>query len=95
MVYISDLGTNLDEAVYKILKYVDDSKLLAEASTEAEVERLQENLNTVYQWATHNNMKWNEVKFQMMRFGKDTELKENTDFFTPEYEERIEEKDTI
>ena len=40
-------------------------------------------------------MKWNEVKFQMMRFGKDTELKENTDFFTPEYEERIEEKNTI
>ena len=31
----------------------------------------------------------------MMRFGKDEDLKENTDFFTPNYEDRIEEKDTI
>ena len=85
----------MEDSIYKLLKYVDDSKVLAEASTEDEVQRLQENLNNVYQWADTNNMRWNEVKFQIMRLGKDEELKENTKFFTPNYEELIDEKDTI
>ena len=47
LVYILDLGSTLDESICKLLKYVDESKVLAEASTEDEVQRLQENLNNV------------------------------------------------
>ena len=40
-------------------------------------------------------MRWNEVKFQMLRMGKNIELRDSTNFFTPNFEEMIEEKETI
>ena len=84
LIFISDLGQDLDDGVCRILKYVDDSKILAEANSFNEVESLQENLNKIYFWATRNNMKWNSLKFQMLRLGKNQELKDSTYFFTPE-----------
>ena len=33
LIFISDLGENIDHSICKILKYVDDSKVLAEAIT--------------------------------------------------------------
>ena len=45
LVYIWDLDSTLDDSICKLLKYVDDSKVLAEASTDDEVQRLQDELN--------------------------------------------------
>ena len=40
-------------------------------------------------------MKWNSLKFQMLRLGKNQELKDSTYFFTPEYSDIIEHKEVI
>ena len=37
LIFISDLGDNIDDSVCKILKYVDDSKVIASTNTEQEV----------------------------------------------------------
>ena len=95
LIFISDLGQDLDEGICRILKYVDDSKILAEANNFNEVESLQENLNKIYCWATKNSMKWNSLKFQMLRLGRNQEFKDSTFFFTPEYSDIIEHKEVI
>ena len=34
-------------------------------------------------------MKWNALKFQLLRFGKNENLKEDSNYFTPQYSEVI------
>ena len=60
LIFISDLGENINDSVCRILKYVDDSKVIASANSEDEGQVLQDNLDVIYQWATKNNMNWND-----------------------------------
>ena len=62
LIFVSDLGENLDLAIAKILKYVDDSKILGKIATEEDVFKLQDEVNSIYSWATLNNMSWNHLK---------------------------------
>ena len=87
LIYISDLGKNI-EALIKI--YVDDSKIKDRIKTEEDVEKMQTNLEKMYEWEMTNNMKFNGNKFQIMRYGKNQEIKEDTIYFTPQMEEPIE-----
>ena len=89
LVFISDLGEGLEDSVSKVLKYVDDTKVFGVANTEDQVVSFQETLNDVFIWAEHNNMKWNALKFQLLRFGKNENLKEDSNYFTPQYSEVI------
>ena len=78
-----------------MLKFVDDSKVLTKTSSEEDVIKLQEDLSTIYSWASRNNMKWNDLKFQILRLGRNEELKENTIIFSPNYQEVIDRKEVI
>ena len=40
-------------------------------------------------------MRWNELKFQLLRIGPNINLKENTLIFSPEYSDIVENKDVI
>ena len=44
--------------------------------------RLQEDLNTIYQWSSNNNMKFNSDKFECIRYGKKKELHDNTHYLS-------------
>ena len=74
----------------RILKYIDDSKLIGKIDTEEDVEYLQEQLNHIYRWEGANIMRWNGSKFQCVRLGPE-KVKENTYIFTPDYNDPIEE----
>jgi hypothetical protein len=43
---------------------------------------LQEDLHKVYNWATTNNMQFNDSKFELLRYGKNYELKESTSYLS-------------
>ena len=73
------------------LIYVDDAKTKCRVNIETDVERHQENLEKIYSWQRTNNMKFNTGKFQVLRYGRNTNLKENTMYFTGEMETVIEE----
>ena len=41
---------------------------------------LQDDLRTVYKWADTNNMKFNANKFELLRHGKEQEIKSSTTY---------------
>ena len=92
LIFIGDIGEGVTASV---LIYVDDSKVKDVINSENDVEILQENLDKIYQWENDNNMKFNGGKFQVVRYGNDQELKENTIYFTGNMNEVIEQVATI
>ena len=94
LIFISDMGEDVkpDEAL--ILKYIDDSKVMKGVKEEDDVEKLQDVLNRLYQWQRLNNMSFNSGKFQMIWYGSNQDLKDNTilfsndwlDVISPEYQ---------
>ena len=95
LVFIGDLGINMEDAMHKVLKYVDDSKFMGVVNNLEEVAAFQEKLNQIYNWANENNMRWNDMKFGLMRFGKDQNIKDDSILFTPGFENVIDSKDII
>jgi hypothetical protein len=87
LIYISDIAENL---IASTLVYVDDTKLKQKVKTEEDVEMMQVELQKLYLWGKKNNMEFNSTKFQVIRYGRNTELKENTEYFTGDFEEIIE-----
>ena len=87
LMYIRDLSTNI-EASTKI--FVDDAKIKEKIQTENDVEHMQEEINKLFKWEEANKMKCNGAKFQLMRYGQDLELKQNTNYFTRDMEDVIE-----
>ena len=87
LIYILDIGTNI-ETNMKI--YVDDSKTKSKIETEDDVEKLQQNLDQLYIWGDKNNMKFNNTKFLVLRFGPNEKLKEETSYFTEDMANIIE-----
>ena len=77
----------------KILKYVDDSKLIINIKDEEDVFNAQEAMVNVFRLAEDNDMTWNNTKFQVLRTGKNSELKENTSYFSPQFTNLVEEFD--
>lgn len=100
--YIEDLGLqeqpsnggNIDVISTKILKFADDSKLLKEVSSNDDVEKLQDNLDVIYRWADVNHMRWNSLKFQILRFGS-KEIRYESNIFAPNMEEVIKIKEVV
>ena len=92
LIYISDISIGV-KANMKV--YVDDTKLKKGVESENSVEELQKDLNTLYKWASDNNMTFNGSKFQLMRYGKNEELKQDTLYFTDEMENVIEQYESL
>ena len=82
LIFIGDLGGDIDPEEATILKYVDDTKILKEVHSMEDVEQLQESLESLYQWQRDNNMEWNGGKFQLLRIGPHSSIKDSTVLFT-------------
>ena len=54
------------------------TKVKQKVTSETDVELLQAELNKLYTWGKRNNMEFNGKKFQVIRYGKDSNLKEET-----------------
>ena len=86
LIYISDIGEDL---IASTLVYVDDAKVKQSVKSESDVEHLQNELNKLDQWAIANNMEFNKKKFQVLRYGDDEDLKNETSYFTGNYDEGV------
>ena len=71
LIHISDISEGVRA---NIKTYVDDSKTRNKVSNYEDVEDLQNDLKTLYTWG-ENNMLFNVAKFQILRYGKNEELK--------------------
>ena len=86
LIYICDIGKDL---LANILVYVDDTKVKQKVVTIEDVENLQVELEKLDKWAKDNNMEFNKKKFQVIRYGQNEELKNNTTYFAGNYDEVI------
>ena len=75
--------------------FCDDTRVMRSVNNEEQVEELQNDLDTIYDWQEKNNMLFNAKKFELMRYGPNEELKHSTNYLTPNYEEIIEVKETL
>ena len=95
LIFISDSECNLTDAAINVLKYVDDSKMFADTNIKEDVERNQSALNSIYQLADLNNMRWNQSKFQLLHLGNNDVLKDTTNYFAPDGVKIIERKSAV
>ena len=84
LIYISDIG---EDILANTLVYVDDTKIKMNVKNESDVENLQGELNKLNNWTIENNMEFNKKKFQVLRYGENEALKNETNYFSGNYDE--------
>ena len=79
---------DIDDAVLHslIASFADDTRATKGIKTELDAAELQNDLFRIYDWSQKNNMQFNSLKFELMRYGNNNELKESTTYITPNWE---------
>ena len=90
------LMQDIDEGLlYSMLKsFADDTRVMKGVSNVKEASQLQEDLFGIYDWATLNNMEFNGLKFEVLRYGADDALKIFTNYLSSDGT-IIDQKDTV
>ena len=92
LILISDIDKNTLHS--KIASFADDTRATNGIKCENDAVNLQEDLFHIYQWSVTNNMQFNDLKFELLRYGKDAELKLSTAYISPSFN-LIEEKPNV
>ena len=87
LMFIKDISK---EVTANTKLFVDDAKVKDKIKNEEDVLKLQANLDKLFEWEEKNNMKFNGAKFQVLRYGPDEDIKNNTEYFTGNMEDIIE-----
>ena len=93
LIYVQDMGDHMKKT--HVSKYVDDTKLISAIENEQDILQTQDDLEIIYDWKNQNNMALNGPKFNVLRYGTNISLKENTLYFTEGMENIVETKDSI
>ena len=75
--------------------FVDDTKIKEKIMTEEDVMNIQENLEQLYKWQGSNNMQFNGTKFQMLRYGGNENINNDTIYFADNMENIIDQLSTV
>ena len=80
LILIGDIDKDVAHSF--ISSFADDTRIGREIASPADARLLQEDLHKVYNWATTNNMQFNDTKFELLRYGKNYKLKESTSYLS-------------
>ena len=78
LILIGDIDKEVAHAF--LSSFADDTRIGKQISTPQDAIQLQQDLEKVYQWATTNNMLFNDSKFELLRYGQNTELQQLTTY---------------
>ena len=92
LIMISDIDVNIVDSIIKT--FADDTKVTQQICSMEDGNLLQESLEKIYEWARKNNMQFNSTKFNLLRYGTNSELKQNISYKNPN-NEVIEESDNV
>ena len=92
LIYILDMTEKIS-ANAKI--FVDDAKIKKKINSEDDVESMQSDLEKLFDWQNENKMKFNGAKFQVLRYGPNTNIKDDTMYFTENTEEFIQRESSL
>ena len=92
LILISDID---DEILHSfIASFADDTRATKGLKCENDAADLQNDLFRIYQWAERNNMEFNSLKFELIRYGRINDLKDSTSYISPNWT-IIEEKEHV
>ena len=77
---IQDIDTDILHSF--LYSFADDTRLMKGISKNTDVQSLQDDLDVVYQWTSSNNMQLNGLKFEHLKYGKNEELKEHSNYLS-------------
>ncbi|MEM6738267.1 MAG: reverse transcriptase family protein, partial [Bacteroidota bacterium] len=90
LILIGDIDANVINCIVK--SFADDTRATKAIKDAEDVKILQQELQILYQWTITNNMKLNDTKFELLRYGSNNEIKKET-YYTSPSGDKIEEKD--
>ena len=67
LIHIADIDKDIQHS--DVSSFADDTRLMKAIRTIDDHGKLQNDLQTVYQWAKDNHMEFNSTKFEMLRYG--------------------------
>ena len=80
LILISDININTRHST--VSSFADDTKLSMTINSHEDTALLQADVDAVFEWTRLNNMQFNEEKFQLLRYGKNEDIKDNTNYVT-------------
>jgi hypothetical protein len=80
LVLIGDIDQDVTSAF--VSSFADDTRVAKGIKTRDDVKSLQSDLDSIYEWAEGNNMMFNYQKFECLRYGRNADLKANTEYTT-------------
>ena len=78
LVHISDINYEIGDSTVSC--FADDTRILLGIKDEEDTQMLQNYLHKLCKWADTNNMKFNAIKFELLRYGKEQEIKSATTY---------------
>jgi len=95
LIFLILIGDIDKEVLHSFVKsFADDTRATKKVKTLEDVSLLQKDLEKIYEWTDDNNMKLNDIKFELLRYGKNQEIKSQTNYTSPSGAE-IENKDVV
>ena len=94
LILINDIDESINSSSFVSL-FADDTRIAKEVRNETDVENFQTDLEKLYDWQKQNNMEFNSNKFEVLRYGKNDDLKQSTCYLTPNSDDIIEEKESL
>ena len=80
LVLIGDIDKNIAAAF--LSSFADDTRVGSSISSVQDTEVLQADLKSVYDWTIENNMELHGDKFELLRYGVNSEIKAETDYIS-------------
>ena len=82
LVLISDIDAELGTSF--LSSFADDTRVSRGINSLHDASLLQQDLETIYKWAEANNMKFNGKKLEILRYGYNEDLKDQTSYTSPD-----------
>ena len=76
LIHISDINSEIADSTVSC--YADNTRILLGIKDEEDTQMSQNDLHKLYKLADTNNMKFNACKFELLRYGKEQEIKSAT-----------------
>ena len=73
LIHISDINYEMEDSTVSC--FANDTQILLGIKDEEDTQMLQNDSRKLYKWAETNNMKSNANKFELLRYGKEQEIK--------------------
>ena len=81
LIHIADIDEDIKNSIVR--SFADDTRATKGIRSLNNISALQDDLDRLYHWTTKSNMKLNDDKFEVMRYGPDEVLKLCTSYLTP------------